>query len=42
MSLAGPDFFQTDYPLELALEGKTLRLVSDASQFDGVIGSHQA
>ena len=32
MSLAGLDFFQTDYPLELALEGKALRLFSDASE----------
>ena len=31
MSLAGLDFFQTDYALELALEGKALRLFSDPS-----------
>ena len=36
MSLAGLDFFQTDYPLELALEGKALRLFSDPSEFNGV------
>lgn len=31
MSLAGVDFFQTDYPLELAQEGKALRVYSDAA-----------
>lgn len=41
MSLAGIDFFQTDYPLELALEGKTLRLVSDASQFSDLMSQAQ-
>ena len=35
MSLAGLDFFQTDYPLELALEGKALRLYSDPSELNG-------
>ena len=35
MSLAGLDFFQTDYPLELALEGKALRLFSDPSELNG-------
>ncbi len=34
LSLAGIDFFQTDYPLEMALEGKALVLNSDPSQFD--------
>lgn len=31
MSLAGVDFFQTDYPLELAMEGKAIRFYSDAA-----------
>ncbi len=34
LALAGIDFFQTDYPLELALEGKALVLNSDPSLFD--------
>ena len=33
MSLAGVDFFQTDYPLELALQGLALKLESDPNQF---------
>ena len=33
MSLAGVDFFQTDYPLEMALQGLALKLESDPNQF---------
>jgi len=36
MSLSGLDFFQTDYPLELALQGKALRLVTDPDKFEGI------
>ena len=42
LSLAGVDFFQTDYPLELALEGKALRLVSDPEAFKPEDGFNQA
>eukprot|EP00354_Favella_ehrenbergii_P002013 CAMPEP_0170472430 /NCGR_PEP_ID=MMETSP0123-20130129/14479_1 /TAXON_ID=182087 /ORGANISM="Favella ehrenbergii, Strain Fehren 1" /LENGTH=284 /DNA_ID=CAMNT_0010740729 /DNA_START=315 /DNA_END=1165 /DNA_ORIENTATION=- len=36
LSLAGIDFFQTDYPLELALDGKALRLISNPEELAGI------